>query len=223
MAQVRSGSAPTPDLVRLAGARLVLGSETEEGRPLAEALVKQLTGGDRVTARDMYERPIEFTPRFKMIIAGNHRPTIRGTDNGIWRRMRLLPFNRTFDLGQRDGRLTDTLKAEADHILAWVFAGCQAYLEHGLGAVPASISAATDQYRKEEDVIGLWLAERTQPTGECLSAVLYADFTVWCESTGQRARSMQAFGRSLAARGLQKAHTRNGATYTGISLPGVMA
>ncbi|MGH6956966.1 MAG: DNA primase family protein [Caulobacteraceae bacterium] len=222
MAQVRSGSAPSPDVARLAGARLVQGSETEEGRPLAEALLKQLTGGDTITARDMYSRPFEFTPRFKLMLAGNHRPRIKGTDNGIWRRIRLLPFNRTFAGEQRDPGLTAALIAEAPHILAWLVEGCRDYLEEGLDPVPSSIAAATAGYRQEEDVVGRWFAERVSRDGEALSSHLYADYRTWAEASGERALSLQAFGRRLTAKGIATRHTRNGQMYRGISLRGAM-
>lgn len=217
-AQVRAGSGPSPDLARLIGARLVLGAESEEDRRLAEGLIKQLTGGDAVTARSLYKEPIEFEPTFKMMFAGNHRPRITGTDGGIWRRMRLLPFNRKFEPHERDANLEETLQAEADDILAWVVEGCRKYLESGLGDIPTSIYEATEAYRKEQDVVGLWLDERTDPVGQCRSGVLYTDFKAWCGDNGHVAMSGKAFAQRLAERGLKGRHGRNGTMYAGVSL-----
>lgn len=222
MAQIRTGSGPSPDLARLAGARLVLASETEEGRPLAEALVKQLTGGDRVTARDMYSKPFEFEPRFKMILMGNHRPTITGTDNGIWRRIRLVPFSRIFAAHEQDSGLAGALRAEAEHITAWLIEGCGEYLRRGLADVPATISGATSAYRDEQDVVGDWVGERTSLGSETQANILYDDFKRWSEASGHRPMSVQAFGRRLAERGFAKRRTAKGALYTGLGLKGVL-
>jgi putative DNA primase/helicase len=222
MAQVRSSSGPSPEIARLAGARLVIGSETDEERPLAEALIKQLTGGDRITARHLRAAPFEFTPRFKLILAGNHRPKITGTDNGIWRRVRLLPFSRVFAPHEQDRGLSAALVAEQNHIAAWLVQGAVAYRTRGLADVPEVIRAATAAYRRDEDVVGLWLKDRVDETGETSSAGLYADFGAWCGREGHRALSRQAFGRRLRERGLEARHTRNGAVYDGVSLRGVM-
>jgi putative DNA primase/helicase len=174
------------------------------------------------TARDMYSRPFEFQPRFKHVLAGNHRPQIKGVDNGIWRRIRLLPFNRTFEPHQRDAGLTETLIAESPHILAWLVDGCREYLKHGLGAVPSSIESATDDYRTEEDVVGRWLDERVERKGETLSSTLYADYKHWTEEAGEPPLSLQMFSRRLGAKGLDSRRTRHGNVYMGASLPGRM-
>ena len=222
MLQTRTSSGPTPDLARLAGARLVLGSETEEGKALSEALVKQLTGGDTLTARELYAAPFEFRPAFKLILAGNHRPSIRGTDHGIWRRIRLLPFTRRFAQEQQDPGMAEKLLAESDDILAWLVEGAERYLRHGLGITPRCVLTATEIYRSDEDVVGEWMAERTDPSGVTQSAVLYADFQGWCSQTGHESLTVQSFGRRLAERGLPKDHSRAGAKYLGISLVGTL-
>jgi putative DNA primase/helicase len=222
MLQTRTSSGPTPDLARLAGARLVLGSETEEGRALSEALVKQLTGGDMLTARELYGAPFEFRPAFKLILAGNHRPSVRGTDHGIWRRIRLLPFARRFAKEDQDPALADKLLAEADDILAWLVEGANRYLEHGLGHTPRQVVAATESYRTDEDLVGEWMTERTQSSSATQSAVLYADFQGWCARTGREPISIQSFGRRLAERGLVKERGRAGAIYHGVCLSGTL-
>ncbi|MBX9803243.1 MAG: hypothetical protein K2Y04_10830 [Caulobacteraceae bacterium] len=218
MNQTRSGSGPSPDLARLAGARLVLGSETEEGRALAESLIKQLTGGDLMTARQMYGRPFEFLPVMKLMLAGNHRPTVRGTDSGIWRRMRLLTFDRSFGPGERDPRLLEALVDESEHVAAWLLDGYRAYAKRGLSDVPDSMAAATRDYRTDEDIIGQWIDEQTSPAGSCLLTILYNDYRIWCAASGQTPQSKKALGQQLRERGLSSSHTRNGSVHAGICL-----
>jgi P4 family phage/plasmid primase-like protien len=120
----RHAGGATPDSAAMIGARLVLCSETEDNVGLAESLVKNLIGGDSMSVRALYAAPMQFTPSFKLVMAGNHKPIVRGNDNGIWRRIRLVPFNRTFSPEENDPLLLAKLKAEAPHILAWMVAGC---------------------------------------------------------------------------------------------------
>jgi putative DNA primase/helicase len=112
------------DLAMLRGARLVTATETEEGRQWAESRIKSLTGGDRVSARFMRQDFFEYTPQFKLFIAGNHRPGLRSVDEAIRRRFHLIPFAVTIPAEERDGELTEKLKAEWPGILAWIVAGC---------------------------------------------------------------------------------------------------
>jgi putative DNA primase/helicase len=146
------------DLARLAGARAVIAAELEEGKRLNESLVKDLTGGDTITARYLHREYFEFMPAFKLWMYGNHKPIIRGTDEGIWRRIKLIPFTVTIPEPERDPDLPEKLKAELPGILAWAVAGCKAWQREGL-QTPSEVNAATIAYRAEQDTLAAFLSE----------------------------------------------------------------
>jgi putative DNA primase/helicase len=148
------------DRADLFGKRLVIAIETESGRRLDEVMVKELTGGDRIRARRMREDFWEFSSTHTLIMATNHKPVIRGTDHGIWRRLKLVPFSVQVDGEQADTSMPERLRAEFPGILAWCVRGCLAWQEIGLNE-PDCVRAATDEYRSEQDVIGTFLEERT--------------------------------------------------------------
>lgn len=199
----RQAGSATPDLAALIGARLVLCSETEDNTALAESLVKSLVSGDSMSVRALYSAPTQFTPNFKLVMAGNHRPIVRGNDYGIWRRIRLVPFNRTFSPEERDPHLLTKLKAEAPHILAWMVAGCIAWQQQGLADTPPLILLATQEYREDQDITGRWLEECTirDEIGEETSGDLYASYNQWCLDNGLRPASTVVLGRRLSERG----------------------
>ena len=157
---VKSGDGIPNDVARLKGARLVNARETEEGKRLAEALVKEMTGGDTITALFLRQEYFDFKPEFKIFLAANHKPVIRGTDLAIWRRIRLIPFTVTIPAEEQDRRLGRKLEAELSGILAWAVRGCQAWQREGLG-MPAAVKAATEAYRAESDLLAAFLAECT--------------------------------------------------------------
>lgn len=142
----------SPELASLRGARLVTASETEKYSRLAEALVKQLTGGDPITCRFLNQNPFTYTPSFLLLVAGNFKPAILSQDEGSWRRVKLIPFDAVFSyaLGNKDPELPAKLRGEAEGILAWAVAGAVEWYAHGLGE-PASVSSATQDYRESED------------------------------------------------------------------------
>ncbi|NIA31744.1 MAG: hypothetical protein GWP06_17770, partial [Actinobacteria bacterium] len=150
-----SGGA-TPELARLMGTRAVITNEIDEGKRLAENRIKQMTGGDIMIARHLYREPFEFKPEFKIFMAGNHKPTIKGTDHAIWRRIHLIPFTVTILKNEQDHKLADKLKAELPGILHWAVEGAQEWRKHGLQP-PRQIKAAVDDYRDEMDTMGHWL------------------------------------------------------------------
>lgn len=153
----RKGSDATPDLVRLPGARFVRASEPEEGQRLKEALVKALTGGEALMIRRMMQEFVEVTPEFKLTISGNHKPEIRGSDDGIWRRVMLVPFETQIPDHAVDRKLPrDLWEQERAGIFAWLVEGCLDYLREGLNP-PASVEAATEEYRFESDPVRLFL------------------------------------------------------------------
>lgn len=192
------------DIARLRGARLVAATEVEENRRLSEALVKQLTGGDRISARFMRGEWFDFTPTFKILLATNHKPVIRGTDHAIWRRIRLIPFTVTIPDERKDPKLPKTLLKELSGILNWALAGCLAWLRDGL-SMPARVEQATSAYRSEMDVLADWLQDRCviEPDAECYSGDLYQSYKAWCDAAGEKPKSQKWLAMRLSERGFQ--------------------
>jgi putative DNA primase/helicase len=186
----------------LFGKRLVTCIETEAGRRLAESLVKELTGGDAIRARRMREDHWQFLPSHKLVIAANHRPVVYGTDNGIWRRLRLVPFNVTIPPERQDKGLAERLRKELPGILTWCLAGCREWLERGL-AEPPIVLGATDGYREEQDVLADFLADCciVDPHERVSAGRLYAAYAEWCRGNGHDADNSTVFGRKLGERG----------------------
>lgn len=216
----RQAGGATPDLAALIGARLVLCSETEDNTALAESLVKSLVSGDSMAVRKLYAAPVEFKPNFKLVMAGNHKPIVRGNDNGIWRRVRLVPFNRTFSPEERDPHLLTKLRAETPHILAWMVAGCIEWQRKGLADTPSTIRQATDAYQVDQDLTGAWLNECTSSNanGETSSSDLYANYKSWSIDNGLRPASAVALGRRLSERGYVAAKVSGKRVWCGLSL-----
>lgn len=216
----RQAGGASPDLADLVGARLALTTETEDGAALAESLVKSLTAGDAISARPLYGKPFTFTPAFKLLLLGNHRPVIRGSDHGIWRRIRLVPFRKTFSAEERDPHLLDKLKAEAEHILAWMIDGCIQWQRRGLADTPKVVADETADYRQEQDVIGEFLAETTKqsPYSEVSANDLYSRYADWAKASGFRPASKVSLGRRLGERGLTRRKTSGAVFWMGIEL-----
>lgn len=201
MVKTDSGNA-TPELARLKGARLVVTSEIEEGKRLAENRIKQFTGGDILAARPLYADVIEFKPQFKIWMAGNHKPVIRDTTSSVWRRVHLIPFDVNIPAAEQDKKLDQKLWHELPGILRWVIDGAVAWYQHGLKP-PAEILSAVEEYRSDMDIFGIWLTERCQfnPLSTVESSSLYQDYRFWCSQCGHAAVSQTRFSRSLAERG----------------------
>lgn len=193
--------------------------ETDEGRGLNESLVKWLTGGDVLTGRRMREDGWMFQPTHKLILSTNHKPTVRGQDNGIWRRLRLIPFNRKFEGKTEDRALPERLRAEAPGILAWLVRGCLDWVANG-ERVPDDVLLATSEYRKGEDIIERFLAECCElgPGKSCRAGKLYDAFKGWSQRTGERRPlSQTAFGTRLTEKGIGT-ERKNGIIRTGVDL-----
>ena len=206
------GSEHPTQLAGLRGARLVVADETEKGRKLREQRVKSITGGKKIKARFMRQDYFEFTPRFKLWITGNHKPEIEGADDGIWRRLKLVPFIAKFTPDNRILDYDEILLGEANGILNWALEGLKAWIDtNGLGENEV-VLAATQEYRNEEDSIGLWLAEQTEvgiKDAETANASIYESYRWWCHANGiLDVKSNIVLGRDLAARGLVKATVR---------------
>jgi putative DNA primase/helicase len=222
------------EVADLFGRRLVSVQEFPKGKPLNEPLVKRLTGGDPVTARRMREDFWTFAPTHKFMVSTNNMPRISGTDEGIWRRIRLIPFLVHFwdpdkdpkPGGVRDERLradktlAAKLLAERQGILAWLVAGCLLWQEEGLGEPPA-VAEATKEYREQEDVVGNFLAEKCVqgPEYRVKAGDLYAAFKQWAEQNGERCMSQREFGLAMTQRGFQR-QPSSGLWYLGVAVSG---
>ena len=209
---------PRDDVANMRGRRMVVSQEVREGAPLAEALIKHLTGGDTVRARNLYERSVEWRPTHHLWLAVNRKPVIRGTDTGIWSRIRLVPFDVSFD-GREDKKLKQNLLEELPGILAWSVQGCLMRNRDGLGSC-ASVQAATSEYRAESDQLARFIEEWCTE-GQYLQArarYLYERYRSWADRTGEDVMTETVFGLSICERGFQKKRTGIGNVYLGLGL-----
>lgn len=184
----RGGGDATPDLVPLMGARLVRASEPEEGEKLQEGLIKELTGGEPILVRALHSDFVEVWPQFKLTISGNHKPDIRGLDDGIWRRVLLVPFDVQIPKAERDPNLGAKLWAERSGILNWMIQGLLDYLEGGLQE-PDAVLDATREYREESDPVGMFLDSACIVTGDPTDSIPSKDlglaFNYWMDQRGE--------------------------------------
>jgi putative DNA primase/helicase len=208
----RDGSIPN-DVAKLNGARFVFCSEGEEGKKLAESLIKDITGGDTVSARFMRAEWFEFAPTFKVWLATNHKPDIRGTDNAIWDRINLIPYMVTIPEPERIPRreLMEEFMEEAPGILAWMVRGCLDWQKEGLGT-PEEVKEATKGYRNEMDIMAGFINEwcKLSTLCEVMAKDLYGKYLEWCESNKEKPLSQKLFGGRLSERGLEKGRASNG-------------
>ncbi|KRM08570.1 primase [Lentilactobacillus farraginis DSM 18382 = JCM 14108] len=214
----QNDSGANSDIARLENARLVTSSEPNEGVRLDEGLVKQLTGGDKVTARFLYGKEFEFKPQFKLWLATNHKPIIRGTDDGIWRRLMLIPFKVQIPVEKVDKDLKYKLQRESVGILNWIVEGALMWQHEGLNP-PISVTRASRQYREEMDVVSLFVDdccdrgdEYRAPAGE-----LFKKYQSWSKENSEYSMSKQKFGREMKQK-FEMKHSRVGNVYQGIKL-----
>lgn len=217
----RDGEAATPSLARLPGVRMAQANEVEAGARLSAQAVKVAASSDAIAARHLHKATFEFTPSHTLWVRGNHRPIITDTDDGIWRRIRLVPFDAQFGPGDKDVNLEEKLMAEAPGILAWMVRGHREYLRRGLK--PARrVSDASAAYRKDSDLVAQWISERTeQGAGAGWAQVeAYQDYREWCGEQGlMRAMTKRSFTLSLTERGIREGREGGGArrfTYSGM-------
>lgn len=203
------------ELAKLPGKRVARISEIEQNARLAEALIKNMTGGDPITCRALYLNPIEFEPMFKIILSCNHLPQVRGTDYGIWRRIHKVPFSVTIPKEEQDQNLTVKLRGELPGILNWAIAGCMAWQKIRLNP-PAVVTAATAEYQNSEDMFSSWLQEccvlgGLNTTKASLLLESYVKYSGW------KGISHKKFGGMLKEYGFEKS-TSNGVVWHGLEL-----
>lgn len=218
-----SGSEQRSTLVRMPGARLVAATESDRNTRLAEPVLKQLTGGDRVVARALYHEEFEFVPQFKLVMVTNHLPEINAGDYAMWRRVRLIPFPVTIPETERDNKLPEQLKKELPGILAWAVRGCLAWQAGDLRQPPA-IRDAEERYRRQTDTIGRFVDQCCvlEPSAETGSTELHEMYERWSEEEGERVQGKNAFSHRLeAVPGVKKSRFTRGKNKGRMSWAGI--
>lgn len=207
------------DIARMAGVRFVSSIEVGEGRRLNETLVKQVTGQDTISARFLHHEYFEFVPQFKLWMAANHKPIIRGTDEAIWRRIRLIPFDVTIARKDIDRKLKNKLQDEAPGILAWAIEGCRQWQSMGLKE-PSAVIAATNEYRAEMDVLAAFIEACCVVNDEARATAgeLYRTYKQWAETNGETVESQRAFGMRMNERSFERNRSNGTFIYKGLGL-----
>jgi putative DNA primase/helicase len=215
----KNGDSYTNDLARLRGTRFVTTTEAEQGRRLSEPLIKQITGTDKMTARFLYGEFFNFIPTFKVFMATNHKPVIKGTDYGIWRRIKLIPFTTRIEEDKQDKELEMKLRSEASGILNWLLEGALRWKSERLKA-PDVILNATDEYRGEMDVIGNFLKHCcvTKEDGSIRIRELYKAYADWCDENNEHPVSERFFTLRLKEMGYEQMRTSEARFWLGLAL-----
>lgn len=210
---------PRSDMAMLAGARLVTINELPGGMMLDETVAKQLAGRERITARFLHREYFSFEPRFTPWVRTNHRPIITGTDDGIWRRLRIIRFGRTFSANEQDPCLEEKLWAERVGILNWVVEGAKRYLTHGL-TLSTAMTQELAQYRSGSDVLGEFLSDKTSDASsdEVLQSILFDTWKLWCENNGYRCGAKSTFTVRLGERGYGQRKSGDKRFYVGLKM-----
>ena len=216
--QKRHGGIPN-DVARLRGVRVAMMNETSQGARFNEAKLKDLTGGDTLNARFLHQEFFDFSPTHKLVIRGNHKPAIAGTDPGIWRRLRLVPFTVQIPTDEQDHRLLEKLRAELPGILRWAVTGCMQWQAIGLKP-PAVITDAVADYREESDTLGRFLSEHceTGPLCQCPAADFFRRYGEFCQAAGERSLPSKDLPDEMRRRGFDRKRTKSGVLYVGIGL-----
>ncbi|OFW00561.1 MAG: hypothetical protein A3G20_03720 [Acidobacteria bacterium RIFCSPLOWO2_12_FULL_59_11] len=215
----KEGAIPN-DIARLRGSRFVWASENERGSRLSESLIKEMTGGDKMSARFMRGEFFEFYPEFKPWLATNHKPQIRG-DQAIWRRLKLVPFEVSIPQEVQKPRheVMDMFREEFPGILNWAVEGCLEWRRQGLG-VPEEVIEATKEYEAEQDTVAMFLSEKCVclPSASASSNAIYKAYKQWAEEYGEMPMSHKMFASCLSERGFRKQRMTSGIVYHGVGL-----
>ncbi len=207
------------DVARLRGVRAALMNETSQGSRFDEAKLKDLTGGDTLSARFLHQEFFDFKATHRLIIRGNHKPSINGTDEGIWRRLRLVPFTVSIPPDEQDKQLLTKLEQELPGILDWAVRGCLQWQREGLNP-PAIVMDAVKTYRDESDTLGRFIAEccEARKLAQVKARVLFQRYQQFCEQSGERWISAKDFPHEMQRRGFESKKTNTGNLYLGIEL-----
>jgi putative DNA primase/helicase len=214
--QKRHGGIPN-DIARLRGVRVAMMNETSQGSRFNEAKLKDLTGGDTLTGRFLHAEFFDFHPTHKLVIRGNHKPAINGTDEGIWRRLRLVPFTVAIPPAQQDPQLLTRLRDELPGILKWAVDGCLKWQREGLSP-PAAITEAVAEYRSESDILGKFIADRCEaiPLGDVKTSVFFSKYSEYCQAAGERWMPAKDLPAEMQRRGFGWKRTKTGGVFTGL-------
>lgn len=214
----RHGGIPN-DVARLRGVRAALMNETTQGTRFDEAKLKDLTGGDTLSARFLHQEFFDFQPTHRIVIRGNHKPAISGTDEGIWRRLRLVPFAVTIPEDERDHQLLTKLEAELPGILNWAIAGCLEWQRDGLRP-PAVIVDAVRAYREESDTLGRFIDERCEvrKLAQVKSSAFFQRYQQFAEQAGERWIQSKELPAEMQRRGFDWKRTNAGGVFLGLEL-----
>jgi len=206
------------DLAKLVGARYVTASESQDGNHLDESLIKSLTGGDPITTRFLHKEFFTYYPQFKLWMSSNYKPAIHGLDWGIWRRVKMIPFEVIIPDEERDEQLTDKLKGELPGILNWALKGLADWLKFGM-MYPDKVNAATQQYRESQDIVGRFLRAKCflEPNMSTRVTGLYLSYKNWAADTKEFVLKERKFGDAMRRRGFVVEHKHDGNHYIGVA------
>ncbi len=216
----RHGGIPN-DVARLCGKRVAMMNETSQGARFDEAKLKDLTGGDTLTARFLHQEFFDFAPTHRIVIRGNHKPAIDGTDEGIWRRLRLVPMVVQIPPDEQDRDLLRKLQGELPGILNWALQGCREWQDVGLRPPPI-VTAAVEQYRQESDTLGRFIAEccEVRALGQVKSSALFKSYQEFCQQSGERWLAAKDFPNEMQRRGFARKRSKHSSVFLGIELCG---
>ena len=201
----RSGGDATPELMAMVGARMVISGEADENCSLSEAMVKKWTGDSKVTVRGLYKDAVEISTTQKIFLATNHKPKIKGSDLGIWRRIWLLPFTHEIPEADRDLHIIEKLLDERDGIYMWMLEGLRGYIENGSRLrKPEKVSSAVETYKSENDILGQFITDCcvVDPDGRESKAIIRSEYVKWCSQNGEDPMSARKFNKIFREKGI---------------------